>query len=81
MLQAAIEWLKGVYIFGFFSGKEERPPWYLNPLLTFPSIFAIVGETASLSDRSCFDHSGPSSGRICLHSCAQATPDSFATLF
>ena len=30
-------------IFGFFSTKEERPPWYLNPLITFPSIFAVVG--------------------------------------
>mmetsp|Transcript_30541 Transcript_30541/g.91010 ORF Transcript_30541/g.91010 Transcript_30541/m.91010 type:complete len:273 (-) Transcript_30541:56-874(-) len=42
-LAAAVEWLKGVYIFGFFSGKEERPPWYLNPLITFPGIFVVVG--------------------------------------
>ena len=21
----------------------ELPPWYLNPLITFPSIFAVVG--------------------------------------
>ena len=23
--------------------KGERPPWYLNPLITFPAIFAVVG--------------------------------------
>ena len=48
-LEAAIEWVKGIYIFGFFSGKEERPPWYLNPILTFPSIFFIVGEHSFLN--------------------------------
>jgi len=42
-LEGAIEWAKSLYIFGFFSTKEERPPWYLNPLITFPSIFAVVG--------------------------------------
>eukprot|EP00968_Pinguiococcus_pyrenoidosus_P028227 scaffold7696_cov258-Pinguiococcus_pyrenoidosus.AAC.2 len=33
-------WLGSLYIFGFFS---EGAPWYLNPLITFPSIFAGVG--------------------------------------
>lgn len=42
-IEGLIEWAKGIYIFGFFSGKEERPPWFLNPLLTFPAIFLIVG--------------------------------------
>jgi len=42
-LEGAIEWAKGIYIFGLFSEKGERPPWYLNPLITFPTIFAIVG--------------------------------------
>ena len=29
---------------GLFSNKPgEKPPWYLNPLITFPAIFAIVG--------------------------------------
>ena len=38
-----IEWAKGIYIFGLFSKNAEKPPWYLNPLITFPSIFVIVG--------------------------------------
>ena len=42
-LEGLIEWAKGIYIFGLFSTKGERPPWYLNPLITFPAIFAIVG--------------------------------------
>jgi len=42
-LEGFLEWAKGIYIFGLFSTKGERPPWYLNPLITFPSIFAIVG--------------------------------------
>lgn len=42
-LDGFIDWAKSLYIFGFFSTKEERPPWYLNPLITFPSIFAVVG--------------------------------------
>jgi len=41
-LEGAIEWLKSIYIFGLFSSKGERPPWYINPLITFPAIFAIV---------------------------------------
>lgn len=42
-LEGFIDWAKSLYIFGFFSTKEERPPWYLNPAITFPSIFAVVG--------------------------------------
>ena len=43
-LAGLLEWAKGIYIFGFFAGdKGERPPWYLNPLITFPAIFAVVG--------------------------------------
>lgn len=42
-MQGALEWVKSIYIFGLFSSKGERPPWYLNPLITFPSIFAVVG--------------------------------------
>ncbi len=42
-LAGLLEWAKSIYIFGLFSTKGERPPWYLNPLITFPSIFAIVG--------------------------------------
>jgi hypothetical protein len=42
-LEGAIEWAKSIYIFGLFSTGDERPPWYLNPLITFPSIFAVVG--------------------------------------
>jgi len=42
-LEGLIEWVKGIYIFGLFSTKGERPPWYLNPAITFPTIFAVVG--------------------------------------
>ena len=43
-IEGFIEWAKGIYIFGLFSTKpEDRPPWYLNPLITFPAIFVIVG--------------------------------------
>lgn len=42
-VEGLIEWAKGIYIFGLFSSKGETPPWYLNPLVTFPAIFAIVG--------------------------------------
>ena len=42
-LDGFIEWAKSIYIFGLFSTKGEKPPWYLNPLITFPIIFAIVG--------------------------------------
>jgi len=42
-MQGMLEWAKSIYIFGLFSTKGERPPWYLNPLITFPSIFAVVG--------------------------------------
>ena len=42
-LEGFIDWAKSIYIFGLFSTKGEKPPWYLNPLITFPTIFAIVG--------------------------------------
>ena len=42
-LDGFIEWAKGIYIFGLFSKTAERPPWYLNPLITFPAIFVVVG--------------------------------------
>lgn len=42
-LAGLLEKAKSIYIFGLFSTKGERPPWYLNPLITFPSIFAVVG--------------------------------------
>lgn len=42
-LEGLIEWAKGIYVFGLFSKTAERPPWYLNPLITFPAIFAVVG--------------------------------------
>jgi len=33
----------GFYVFGLFEGQTgERPPWYLNPFITFPGMFAIV---------------------------------------
>ena len=42
-LEGLVEWFKGIYVFGLFSKNAEKPPWYLNPLITFPSIFVIVG--------------------------------------
>ncbi len=42
-LEGLIEWAKSLYIFGLFSTKGEKPPWYLNPLITFPAIFLVVG--------------------------------------
>ena len=43
-LKGALKWAKSIYIFGFFTDeKGEMPPWYLNPLITFPTIFAVVG--------------------------------------
>merc|ERR1719316_1676811 len=42
-LEGLIEWAKGIYVFGLFSKNAERPPWYLNPLITFPAIFVVVG--------------------------------------
>ncbi|KAL1514792.1 hypothetical protein AB1Y20_003878 [Prymnesium parvum] len=42
-VEGFINWAKNIYIFGLFSSKGERPPWYLNPLVTFPTIFAFVG--------------------------------------
>lgn len=42
-LEGLLEWVKGIYVFGLFSKTSERPPWYLNPLITFPAIFVIVG--------------------------------------
>merc|ERR1712087_725438 len=45
-IQGLLKWAKGIYIFGFFADeKGEMPPWYLNPLITFPAIFAVVGLT------------------------------------
>lgn len=42
-LEGFIDWVNSWYIFGLFSTKEEGAPWYLNPGITFPSIFAVVG--------------------------------------
>ena len=42
-LEGLIEWAKGIYVFGLFSKNAEKPPWYLNPLITFPAIFVVVG--------------------------------------
>jgi hypothetical protein len=42
-LEGVLDWAKNIYIFGLFSTKGEKPPWYLNPLITFPAIFVIVG--------------------------------------
>merc|ERR1719217_1577746 len=35
-MEGLVDWAKSIYIFGLFSTGDERPPWYLNPLVTFP---------------------------------------------
>jgi hypothetical protein len=43
-LQGFVDWAKNIYIFGFFTSQTgEKAPWYLDPNITFPSLFAIVG--------------------------------------
>ena len=35
-----------VDVFGFFEASDgEELPWYLQPLITFPAMFALVGVT------------------------------------
>lgn len=39
-----IEKAKTFYFFGLFEGETgEKPPWFLQPNITFPIVFAIVG--------------------------------------
>lgn len=43
-LKSLVNTIRGYYFFGFFeSATGETPPWYLRPLITFPSIFVVVG--------------------------------------
>lgn len=43
LLQVIIERLRTAYIFGLFDSQTgEKAPWYLNPLITFPGMFAFV---------------------------------------
>jgi len=45
-LEGFVDWAKSIYVFGFFEGSTgEALPWYLRPLITFPTMFAIVGVT------------------------------------
>lgn len=45
-LEGFVDWAKSIYVFGFFEGSTgEALPWYLRPLITFPTMFAIVGAT------------------------------------
>lgn len=42
-MEAVKNWFSKIYIFGLFDGpKGKRPPWYLNPNLTFPALFVFV---------------------------------------
>lgn len=42
--ELAKEWVDKLYFFGFFEGATgEKVPIYLQPLVTFPIIFALVG--------------------------------------
>lgn len=42
-VEAIKDFLRGIYVFGLFQGQTgQRAPWYLNPLITFPGMFAIV---------------------------------------
>jgi hypothetical protein len=39
-----LERMRTAYIFGLFDSQTgEKAPWYLNPLITFPSMFGFVG--------------------------------------
>lgn len=41
-----VEWVRSWYIFGIFTDKPgEKPPWWVNPILTFPVIFIASGCT------------------------------------
>mmetsp|Transcript_59132 Transcript_59132/g.118699 ORF Transcript_59132/g.118699 Transcript_59132/m.118699 type:complete len:276 (+) Transcript_59132:93-920(+) len=48
-LEGALEWVKSIYIFGFFDApKGGQLPWYLRPIITFPAMFGIVGVAFSV---------------------------------
>lgn len=57
-IKKAMDTFRGFYFFGFFESQTgETPPWYLRPLITFPTIFVFVSVLApmtcqSLSSRS-----------------------------
>jgi len=43
-IEGMIEKVKGFYFFGFFEGETgQEAPWYLQPSITFPIAFAVVG--------------------------------------
>jgi hypothetical protein len=43
-LDAWIEKAQNFYFFGLFEGETgERPPWFLQPSITFPLAFLVVG--------------------------------------
>lgn len=43
-LEGFLEKAKNFYFFGLFEGETgERPPWFLQPSITFPLAFTIVG--------------------------------------
>lgn len=45
-LEGALDWVKSIYVFGFFESESGGElPWYLRPVITFPTMFAIVGVT------------------------------------
>ena len=42
-LEGFVDWAKSIYVFGFFEATDgEELPWYLQPLITFPAMFALV---------------------------------------
>lgn len=42
-IKKAMDTFRGFYFFGFFESQTgETPPWYLRPLITFPTIFIFV---------------------------------------
>lgn len=44
LVGAILERFRTAYIFGLFDSQTgEKAPWYLNPLITFPGMFAFVG--------------------------------------
>ncbi|KAJ1640101.1 hypothetical protein T492DRAFT_931798 [Pavlovales sp. CCMP2436] len=44
LIEAILDRFRTAYIFGLFDSQTgEKAPWYLQPIITFPSMFAFVG--------------------------------------
>jgi len=49
-IEGMIAKAKNFYFFGLFEGETgERPPWFLQPMITFPLAFTVVGGAFAVS--------------------------------